>query len=112
MADDLTTFSGVEIVLAATCDYDFTGDVDKGKRRAAALRRKLDFAEATGRGEQNVRFNVQAVQDQLRQCLAWLQNNLDQTDAQKMNAPDVLHADFSTFRGYSIYTPPVITPSQ
>ena len=111
MADDLSTFSGVEAVLAVTCDYDIAGDVTKGQRRAAALRRKLDFAMSTGRGEQNVAFQMQLVQDQLRQCLAWLAANMDRTDAQLVANPDVSHADFSTFRGYSIYTPPVIAPA-
>ena len=112
MADDLSTYAGVDAVLAATADYDIAGDVSAGRRRAAALRRKLDFAASSGRDGQSAQFALTLVQDQLRQCLAWLAVNMDPTDAQKERNPDVLHADFSTFRGYSIYTPPVITPAQ
>ena len=51
---DLTTLAGIEAELSTTADYDVAIDVSKAKRRVAALRRKLDFPQSSGRGEQNV----------------------------------------------------------
>jgi hypothetical protein len=65
---DLTTLVGIEAELAATADYDVAFDVSKAKRRAA-LRRKLDFPQSTGRGEQNIAFAMQAIENQLQQAL-------------------------------------------
>src|SRR3990172_3425112 len=56
---DLTTLAGIEAELADTADSDATLDVSKAKRRAAALRRKLDFPQSTGHGEQNIAFAMQ-----------------------------------------------------
>jgi len=78
---DLTTLAGIEAELADTADYDVTLDVSKPKRRMAALRRKLDFPQSTGRGEQNIAFAMQAIQDQLQQALAWIVANDTPTDA-------------------------------
>src|SRR3972149_1218255 len=98
---DLTTLAGIEAELADTADYDVTLDVSKAKRRVAALRRKLDFPQSTGRGEQNIAFAMQAIENQLQQALAFVAANDTPTEAQRLANPDVVHADFSTFRGYS-----------
>jgi hypothetical protein len=97
---DLTTLAGIEAELAATADYDVENDLSKARRRVAALRRKLDFPQATGRGEQNVSFYLQAIENQIQQALAFIAANQTLTDAQRQANPDVTHADFSTFRGY------------
>lgn len=91
----LNTPAEVDAELAATADYDVENDLAKAKRRAAALRRKLDFPSAAGRGEMNVSFQVQAIEGQLQQVLAWIQAN----DPNRRSG-QVIHADFSTFRGY------------
>jgi len=98
---DLTTVAGIEAELAATADYDVENDFSKAKRRVAALRRKLDLPQATGRGEQNVAFYLQATENQLQQALSFVAANRTPTDAQLQANPSVLHADFSTFRGYA-----------
>jgi hypothetical protein len=96
---DLITLAGIEAEFAATADYDVAGDVSKAKRRVAVLRRKLDFPQSSGRGEQNVAFAVQAIENQLQQVLAWIAANETPSDAQRLANPDVVHADFSNFRG-------------
>lgn len=96
----LDTPQQIEAELAATADYDVESDVAKAKRRVAALRRKLDFPSSTGRGEQNMAFMMQTIENQLQQVLNWLAVNSPQSDAQRLNNPSVVHADFSTFRGY------------
>ena len=98
---DLTTLAGIEAELADTADYDVALDVSKAKRRVAALRRKLDFPQSTGRGEQNIAFAMQAIENQLQQALAFVAANDTPSEAQRLANPDVVHADFSTFRGYS-----------
>lgn len=98
---DLTSLAGIEAELVDTADYDVALDVSKAKRRVAALRRKLDFPQSTGRGEQNVAFAMQAIENQLQQVLAWIAANDTPSEAQRLTNPDVVHADFSTFRGYS-----------
>jgi tetrahydromethanopterin S-methyltransferase subunit H len=98
---DLTTLPGIEAELADTADYDVVLDVPKAKRRAAALRRKLDFPQSTGRGEQNIAFAMQAIENQLQQVLGWIMANDTPSEAQRLANPDVVHADFSTFRGNS-----------
>jgi|GEM_PF-3125136 len=90
---DLTTLTGIEAELADTADYDVANDVSKAKRRAAALRRRLDFPQSSGRGEQNVAFAMQAIENQLQQVLAWIAANDTRTDAQGLANPDVVHAD-------------------
>ena len=97
---DLTTIAGIEAELADTADYDVAVDVSKAKRRAAALRRRLDFPQSSGRGEQNLAFAMQAIENQLQQVLAWIAANETPSEAQRLANPDVVHADFSTFRGY------------
>ncbi|MEX0678068.1 MAG: hypothetical protein WD063_13385 [Pirellulales bacterium] len=72
---DLTTLTGIEAELADTADYDVAIDVSKAKRRVAALRRKLDFPQSSGRGEQNIAFAMQAIENQLQQVLAWTAAN-------------------------------------
>ncbi len=96
---DLSTLSGIEAELASTADYDVTPDTSKAKRRVAALRRKLDFPQSSGRGEQNVAFAIAAIENQLQQVLAWIAANETPSDASRLANPDVLHADFSNFRG-------------
>lgn len=96
---DLTTLAGIEAELADTADYDVALDIPKAKRRVAALRRRLDYPQSTGRGEQNIAFAMQAIQDQLQQVLAWIVANDTPSEAQRLANPDVVHADFSTFRG-------------
>ena len=96
---DLTTIAGVETELAATADYDVAVDISKAKRRVAALRRKLDFPQSSGRGEQNVAFAIAAIENQLQQVLAWITANEAPSDASRLANPDVVHPDFSNFRG-------------
>jgi tetrahydromethanopterin S-methyltransferase subunit H len=98
---DLSTLAGIEAELADTADYDVAADVPKAMRRVAALRRKLDFPQSTGRGEQNVAFAMQAIENQLQQALVFIATNETPSEAQRLANPDVVHADFSTFRGYS-----------
>jgi hypothetical protein len=97
---DLSTVAGIEAELADTADYDVALDVSKAKRRVSALRRKLDFPQSTGRGEQNVAFAMQAIENQLQQVLAFIAANDAPGEAQRLANPDVVHADFSNFRGY------------
>lgn len=98
---DLATLAGIEAELAETARYDVDGDVSLAKRRVAALRRKLDFPQSTGRGEQNIAFALQITQDELNKALAFIAANATPTDAQLLQNPSVLHTDFSTFRGYA-----------
>jgi len=98
---DLTTIAGIEAELAATADYDVEIDVSKAKRRVAALRRKLDFPASMGRDQQSMQFSMQAIENQIAQALAFVQANQALSESQRLANPSVLHADFSTFRGYS-----------
>jgi hypothetical protein len=66
---DLSSLTGIEAELADTADYDVVLDVSKAKRRVAALRRKLDFPQSTGRGEQSIAFAMQAIENPLQQTL-------------------------------------------
>src|SRR5574337_1040098 len=95
---DLTTLSGIEAELGATADYDVAVDVSNAKRRVAALRRKLDFPQSSGRGEQNVAFAIAAIENQLQQVLAWIAANETPSDASRPANPDVRRADFANFR--------------
>ena len=97
---DLSSIAGIESELAETADYDVALDLSKAKRRVAALRRKLDFPQSTGRGEQNIAFAMQAFENQLQQVLAFIAVNDTPGEAQRLANPDVVHADFSTCRGY------------
>lgn len=101
MSDDLVTFAGIEAVLAETAGYDVEGDLDKAKRRVKALRRKLDFPQETGSDAHTLAFYQQAIENQLAQVLAWLSAQESPTEAQRLANPSVVHADFSTFRGYA-----------
>ena len=98
---DLTTIAGIEAELAATADYDVENDVAKAKRRVAALRRKLDFPQSMGRDQQSLQFAVQTIENQLNQALQFVQSSVSPSEAQRLANPSVVHADFSTFRGYS-----------
>jgi hypothetical protein len=98
---DLTTISSIEAELAATADYDVENDVAKAKRRVAALRRKLDFPSSMGRDQQTMQFAVQTIENQLNQALQFIQASASPSEAQRLVNPSVVHADFSTFRGYS-----------
>lgn len=86
---DLTTLTGIEAELAATADYDVAVDVTKAKRRVAALRRRLDFPQPSGRGEQNAAFAIAAIENQLQQVLAWIAANETPSDASRLANPDV-----------------------
>lgn len=101
MADDLTTATGIEAVLAATASYDVDRDADAARRRVAALRRKLDFAASSSRDGQSLMYQQQVIERQLQQCLAFLRSVDAPTDAQRRANPSVTHADFSSLRGYS-----------
>ena len=96
----LVTYVEVEAELAATAAYDVTTDVSLAQRRVAALRRKLDFAEASDENGRKVEFNHIVVQKQLDQVVEWVRNNAVLSDAAKLNDPSVIHADFSMFRSY------------
>src|SRR5688572_216524 len=98
---DLTIIAGIEAELAATADYDVENDVGKAKRRVAALRRKLDFPSSMGRDQQSMQFAAQTIENQLNQALQFVQASVSPSDAQRLANPSVVHADFSTFRGYS-----------
>lgn len=71
----LTTLAGIEAEPADTADYDVALDVSKAKRRVAALRRKLDFPQSIGRGEQNIAFGMQAIENQLQEALPFVAAN-------------------------------------
>ncbi len=101
MADDFSTPTGVDAVLAATASYDIDRDVAMAKRRVTALRRKLDFATTSRRDGQSMEFDFAIIQSQLQQALDWIQANETLTDAQRLSNPSVLHADFSTFGPYA-----------
>lgn len=102
MPDDLTTPSGVDAVLAATSAYDINASISEAQRYAVAMRRKIHFVQSTSNDGQSVQFSIQAFENQLQQCLAWLSaNGATPTDAQLLANPAVTHADFSTFRGYA-----------
>lgn len=97
---DLTTIAQVEAELGATADYDVENDVAKAKRRVAALRRKLDFPSTMGRDQQSMQFAMQVIENQLNQALQFVQASVVPSEAQRLANPSVVHADFSTFRGY------------
>jgi len=101
MADDLTTATGIEAVLADTSRYDVDRDVTLAKRRVAALRRKLDFAASSARDGQSLQFQQQIIQDQLNQALAFIGAHETLTDAERLANPSVVHADFTTFGLYT-----------
>mgnify|MGYP000923884897 CR=1 FL=1 len=100
MVDDLATLEGVEAVLAATSTYDVDGDTSMAARHIAALRRRLHFAASMGRDGQSMSVDTKALQDELRTAMAWLRANTTPSEARRLANPDVVHADFSTFRGY------------
>jgi len=100
MADDFTSMTGIEAVLADTADYAVERDVDKAKRRATAYERKLDFASFSARDTEQLRFDMAVIQSQLAKIYSWIESNESTTDAQRLANPDVTHADFSTFGQY------------
>ncbi|MDP6717960.1 MAG: hypothetical protein QGF59_04885 [Pirellulaceae bacterium] len=57
---DLTTPEGIEAELAATARYDVDDDLDLAKRRVAALRRKLDFAQSASADDNSYTFGTAA----------------------------------------------------
>jgi hypothetical protein len=97
---DLTTPEQIDAELAATADYLVTKDVEKAKRRAAALERKLDFPEIFGLDGDSTKFALQHTKQLRDEAIAFVRANETRTDADRINNPDVIHADFSTFRGY------------
>lgn len=97
---DLATIAAVDSELALTADYDVVNDVAKARRRVAALRRKLDFPETLGREQETVTLAMQTIERQLNEAKQWIAANTDPTPEQRNRNPDVIHADFSTFRGY------------
>lgn len=101
MAPALFTLADVDLELALTADYRATGDVDKARRRVTALTRKLDFPETAGKDQESVKLAMQTIENQLQRVEAWLNANTDQTADQQLRDPNVTHADFSSFRGYS-----------
>jgi hypothetical protein len=60
-------------------------------RRRVARRRRLNFPQSTGRGEQNIAFAMQAVENQLQQVLAWIAATDTPTDAQRLANIDDSH---------------------
>lgn len=106
MAAALYTLVDVDLELALTADYRATSDTDKASRRVTALTRKLDFPESAGKDQESARLAMQTIENQLQQVQRWLDANTDQTDAQQLRDPSVVHADFSNFRGYSAHTNP------
>ena len=100
MADDLTTPSGIETVLADTADYDVERSVANAKRRVAALRRKLDFAASSSQDNQSIQYAQAIIQEQLNQALAFVRAHESLTDAERLANPSVTHGDFSTFGQY------------
>ena len=94
MSVDLTTYATVDSELAATADYDVSADLSKAQRRAAALRRKLDFAQSsTGEGGKRMEFDTMAIRQQLTEVLEWI--------ASYTPSNSVVHADFSAFGQYA-----------
>jgi len=58
------------------------------------------FRHLFARDQQSAQFAVQVIENQLHQALSFIQASVTPTDAQRLANPSVLHADFSTFRGY------------
>jgi hypothetical protein len=100
---DLTTYTQVEAELAATAGYDATNDTTLAKRRVAALRRKMDFAEASDENGRKIQFNFSVVESQLATALEWIKRaEFDSmAESAKISDPNVLHADFSNFGRYA-----------
>ena len=101
MADDFATITGIEAVLAATASYDVDGDVDMAKRRATALRRKLDLAQMSMRGTNQYMFAHVVTERELQRVLAYVSANTSRTEAQRKANPRVLHADYSATGKYA-----------
>ena len=92
---DLTTPTGIEAELAATARYDVDDDLDLAKRRVAALRRKLDFAQSASADDNSYTFGTAATERQLEQVLSFVAGNSSQSEADRLANPSVIHADFS-----------------
>jgi hypothetical protein len=91
---DLLTIAQVNAELAATAAYDVDNDLALAKRRVAALRRKMDFAQQMGRDSQLVAFDLQRTENQLAEVKQWLAaNGGASNDATK--SASCIHADYS-----------------
>lgn len=101
MAPALITAADIDNELALTADYDVADDVDKARRRVTALRRKLDLPQQAGKDQESVTLAMMTIERQLQSALNWIAANTDPSECQKLRNPDVVHADFSTFRGYT-----------
>jgi len=97
---ELTTIAEVDSELAQTADWKATRDIAKARRRHAALTRKLDFPQATARKGQSIAFALELIQKQIESIDAFLAANEELTEADQLRFASVIHADFSTFRGY------------
>lgn len=96
-----TTFDEAQAELLATCDYDVEGDVAKAKRFVAAARAMLFFTSSSGQDGATQSFDMERIENMLRQALAFVAANATPSEAQQLANPSVTHADFSTFRGYA-----------
>lgn len=96
----LFTPAEIDNELALTADFEATEDVDKARRRLTALTRKLDLPEMASKDQESVRLAVLEIHAQQQFVRNWIVANSDPSDAQKLRNPSVVHADFSTFRGY------------
>lgn len=93
MSVDLSTYAAVDSELAETADYDVTESLSKAQRRAAALRRKLDFAQtSTQDSGKSLSFDTVAIRQQLAEVLSWITSY--------SQSGSVVHADFSAFGQY------------
>lgn len=97
MADDLSTPELVDAVLAATCSYDVDNSLANCKRFIAAVRRKMQFPHQASRGGgasgiASVGYDLQVLQQQLREALVWRIQNDSTEDS---NNPAVSHFDAS-----------------
>jgi hypothetical protein len=96
-APALFTPEDIEAELALTAGYDIDNSLDLARRRVIALRRKLDLPHIVdNESQEHVELEMNIIQNQLQQALAWIRAN----SPANPNNPDVVHADFSTFRGY------------
>lgn len=94
------TYAEVDAELGKTADYATTRDVEKAKRRHAALTRKLDFVASSARDGQNFQFQQQVIERQLEKVEAFIEAHETPTEDERKANPTVLHADFSGFGPY------------
>ncbi len=94
----LITPEDIELELALTASYDIDGDLAMARRRVIALRRKLDLPHVVqNESQEHVELEMNIINGQLQQALNWIRAN----GPANANNPSVVHADFSTFRGYA-----------